>query len=104
MVFNFLEAGVMNRNTKAIIALMILALALLVHLHSTFPDGLETVAQTLGVEIDEALWTGLMPGYNIPFLNSAYVSSSLTGVIGSLLVLAVAYLVGKKLTANNAPK
>jgi uncharacterized membrane protein len=86
---------------KAII-LIIVGLALFVPLASTFPDGLESVAKTLGIEVHEPLWRGLMPDYNVPLIDNAYFSTLLSGVIGTMLVLVVAFIVGKAVTKSSA--
>lgn len=85
---------------KAII-LMLLGLALFVPLASTFPDGLETVAETLGIEEHEPMWQGLMPDYTVPHISNAYASTLLSGLAGTLIVLVFAFLVGKTLTRRN---
>ncbi len=92
----------MKGYVKAII-LIVLGLALFVPLASTFPDGLETVAETLGIEKHEPLWKGLMPDYTFPSMNNAYVSTFLSGLAGTLIVLIFAFLVGKTLTRDSAP-
>jgi len=47
---------------KALI-LIAVGLAILIPFASSYPDGLETVAETLKVEEAEPLWNGLMPDY-----------------------------------------
>lgn len=92
----------MKAYIKAII-LMVFGLALFVPLASTFPDGLETVAETLGIEEHEPLWQGLMPDYTLPSISNAYASAFLSGLAGTLIVLVFAFLVGKALTRGSAP-
>ena len=87
---------------KAII-LIVLGLALFVPLASTFPDGLETVAETLGIEEHEPLWQGLMPDYTLPPISNAYASTFLSGLIGALIISVFAFLIGKTLTRDSAP-
>jgi len=78
---------------KAII-LTLVFLAVLIPFASTAPDGLEKVAETLGVKEHEPTWTGLMPGYTVPIIQDPYLSTFLSGVLGTLLVLGVGFLVG----------
>lgn len=85
------------------IMLTVLGLALFVPLASTFPDGLESVAETLGIEGHEPLWQGLMPDYSLPSISNVYVSTFLSGLAGTLIVLVFAFLVGKTLTRGRSP-
>ncbi len=82
---------------KALV-LTVLGLALFVPFASTFPDGLETVAETLGIGEHETLWQGLMPDYTFPPISNGYASTLLSGIAGALVVLVFAFLVGKTLT------
>ena len=86
-----------------VISLLIVGLALLIPLASTFPDGLESVAETLGIEVTEPLWRGVMPDYSTPLIGNAYVSTFVSRVLGILLVLVVAFIVGKAITKSNTP-
>lgn len=92
----------MKGYTKALI-LTVLVLAFFVPLASTFPDGLETVAETLGIEEHEPLWHGLMPDYTVPPISNAYASTLLSGIAGTLSVLVLAFLIGKALSRGNKP-
>jgi hypothetical protein len=86
-----------------VLSLIILGLALFIPLASSFPDGLESVAGTLGIEVGETLWQGVMPDYSIPLIGNSYVSTFVSGVLGTLLVLAVAFIVGEAITKSNTP-
>jgi len=90
----------MKGYTKAVL-LMLLGLALFVPLASTFPDGLETVAETLGIEEHEPMWQGLMPDYTVPPISNTYASTFLSGLAGIMIVLVFAFLVGKTMTGDN---
>jgi hypothetical protein len=92
----------MNGYLKAII-LTVLGLSLFIPLASTFPDGLETVAETFDVGEHGRFWQGIMPDYSLPWISNAYVSTFMSGVLGTLLVLAIAFFVGKALTKNSEP-
>jgi len=87
----------MKGNFKAII-LLILGLMLLIPFASTFPDGLDTVVENLGVEEHEPIWSSLMPDYNILLINNPYISRFLAGTLGIFLVLFAAFVVGKAIT------
>lgn len=92
----------MKGNVEAIV-LLLLGLTLFIPLASTFPDGLETVAETLGIEEDEPTWQGLMPNYTLRPINNAYGSTFVSGLAGTLIVLVFAFLVGKTLTRDSRP-
>jgi hypothetical protein len=85
-----------------VLFLILVGLALFIPLASTFPDGLESVAEALGIEVAERLWHGVMPDYSVPLIDNAYVSTLVSGILGSLLVLVVAFVVGKALTKSTA--
>ena len=84
-----------------VLSLIILGLALFIPLASTFPDGLESISETLGIEVGESLWQGVMPDYSMSLIDNAYVSTFFSGVLGTLLVLVVAFIVGKALTKSS---
>jgi len=75
-----------------------LLVVLLSPLASAFPDGLERVAGDMGF-----LGTGqsapfqIIPDYTIPFLGETPLSTIVAGVIGVLVVLALAFLAGRSL-------
>ena len=78
--------------------LITLFVVLLSPLASASPDGLERVAEDMGF-----LGTGqsapfqIIPDYAIPFLGSTPLSTIVAGVIGVLVVLALAFLAGRSL-------
>jgi len=76
-------------------------LSILLPLASNAPDGLERVAQTLGIEEQEPIWRGLMPDYALPTIENPYLSTLLAGTFGILLVLGVAFIVGIAITKPN---
>ena len=80
---------------------MLFCLAVLVPLASNAPDGLEKVAETLGIIEQEPLWTGLMPDYNLSAIKNTYISKVLAGIFGTLSVLGIALVVG---TVISKPK
>jgi cobalt/nickel transport system permease protein len=68
---------------------------------SSWPDGLERVAATLGFEHKVAadpLISSPLPDYTIPGLHSAVLSTVVAGVVGLFLVFGLAYLLARKLT------
>ncbi|MFQ6065379.1 MAG: PDGLE domain-containing protein [Candidatus Bathyarchaeia archaeon] len=87
----------MKGYVKAVI-LILFGLALLIPFASTFPDGLETVAEHFGVEEPEPVWVGLMPDYALPWIGNVYVATLASGVIGVFLVLVASWFVGRAVT------
>ncbi len=85
-----------------VLFLILVGLALFIPLASNFPDGLESVAETIGIEVGEPLWRGVMPDYSMPLIDDAYVSTFLSGVLGTLLVLVVAFIVGRAATKKGS--
>jgi len=79
--------------TKAV-ALIILGLTVCIPFASTYPDGLEKVAESLGIEEPEPVWSGLMPDYTIHVTENPYVTKLISGLIGLVLVFSVAWGIG----------
>lgn len=79
----------------AAIALFTIFLAFLIPLASSDPDGLEKVAETMGVEEQEPVWGGLMSDYSVAIVENPYLSTLLAGVFGTLMVLLSAFIFGK---------
>ncbi len=87
----------MKGYVKALILIMA-GFAVLVPFASTYPDGLETVAETLGVEETKPFWEGLMPDYMLPTVDNPYMSNLFAGFCGMLLVLVLSFALGKVLS------
>ncbi|MGQ9501709.1 MAG: energy-coupling factor ABC transporter permease [Anaerolineae bacterium] len=80
-----------------------LIVAVLSPIASADPDGLERVAIDMGFEeIAAAPPYELLPDYVIPFLGESPLSTILAGVIGALVVAAVALVVGRLLRQRAA--
>ncbi len=77
-----------------VLILILACLAVLIPLASNAPDGLEKVAETIGIEEHEPVWTGLMPDYTIPAIDNSYISTLVAGVFGVILVLGVTLMLG----------
>ena len=82
---------------KALI-LILVCLAALIPFASSDPDGLEKVAETLGVEEKESPSEGIMPDYTVPVVENEYGSTLIAGVVGVFLVLGAAFVLGKSMT------
>lgn len=87
----------MNNFVKALI-LIIICLALLIPFASSDPDGLEKVAEDLGVEQTDSNSGALMPEYNVPIVKNDYGSTLIAGIIGLFIVLGAGLVLGKTLT------
>ena len=77
------------------IGLLVVFLAVFIPFASSSPDGLEKVAQSLGVKELEPLWKGFMSDYSVEVFENPYVSTLLAGVFGTLMVLAASFVFGK---------
>jgi hypothetical protein len=84
---------------KALI-LILVCLAIMIPLASSDPDGLEKVADTLGVEETGSQSAGLMPDYTVPLVENSYGSTLIAGVIGVFSVLGAALVLGKLITKS----
>lgn len=65
---------------------------------SSYPDGLEWVAEKLGfLETSEGkeLITAPMPDYIVPAIKNPFISSAVAAILGTVIVFAIAYLIGK---------
>ena len=86
--------------------LIALGLAIFVSpLASKFPDGLDKVADTLGFIGREASTRALpspAPEYQLPGIGSAVVATSLAGLIGTLLVFGLAWVLARVLVPTRA--
>lgn len=90
----------MKGHLKALI-LIIVTLAVLIPLVSDFPDGLEKVAETLGVKEHTPIWSGLMPDYALPKINDPYFSTFFAGAFGVLVVLGAGFILGMVIAKPN---
>jgi hypothetical protein len=82
----------------AAIVLLIVFLGILTPLASSNPDGLQKVAKSLGVEQTESSWKGMMSNTFVEALKDPYVSKLVTGVLGTLIVLAASLILGIVIT------
>ena len=70
---------------------------------SADPDGLERVAINIGfINNSQSAPFELIPDYAIPFLGETPISTIAAGAVGVLVVLAVAFLVGRSLQQKRA--
>ncbi|MHB0877412.1 MAG: PDGLE domain-containing protein [Anaerolineae bacterium] len=80
-----------------------LVLAVLSPLASSLPDGLERVAEDHGfLERAEGPSYQLLTDYTVPGVGDEPTSTVLAGIVGSLLVFAVAYGVGRAVKRGRA--
>lgn len=93
----------MKSYVKALI-LIAVGLAILIPFASSYPDGLETVAETLNVEETEPFWKGLMPDYTLPSIENSYFSTLAAGFLGLIMVSAAAYTLGRLLSKEGKTK
>jgi cobalt/nickel transport system permease protein len=80
-----------------------LAVVLLSPFASADPDGLERVAGDLGfLGMARSAPFQVMPDYTIPFLGTTPLSTVVAGMIGMLVVLALAFLAGRSLVKKRS--
>jgi cobalt/nickel transport system permease protein len=104
---DLLEAEAVKARGGAGWAVVGLTLALVVVLFSPLasadPDGLERVAEDMGfLAQGQAAPYDILPDYTIPFLGESAVSTIVAGLIGALIVAAVAYGVGRWVSRSAA--
>ncbi|MEM3443080.1 MAG: PDGLE domain-containing protein [Candidatus Bathyarchaeia archaeon] len=81
--------------------LILVSLSILLPFASDFPDGLERVAEDLGVEEHEPFWKGLMPDYTIPTIENPYLSTFTAGVVGIIFVVCFTFIFAVAATKPN---
>lgn len=74
-----------------------LVVVLLSPLASASPDGLNRVAENLGFINSAQSGSGPWAGYSVPFFADASLSKIMAGIIGALVVLALAFVAGRTL-------
>lgn len=63
---------------------------------SSFPDGLERVAEVQGfLGNGKQLVVGIMPDYQIPGMHTENLAKSLAGIVGTCIVFAILFFLGK---------
>jgi cobalt/nickel transport system permease protein len=78
--------------------LIALAVVLLSPLASAHPDGLERVAKDMGfLGTAQSAPFQILPDYTVPFLGTTPLSTIVAGMIGALVVLAIAFITGRSL-------
>lgn len=87
----------MERWTKKTLTAIVLLTALLLPLASAFPDGLEKVAESLGVKQMAPFWNAPLPDYALPLVENPYLSALLAGLTGFVLVLLATWGLGRAL-------
>ena len=82
--------------------LIALLIAVISPIASPHPDGLERVAEDVGfIERGQNPLYELIPDYMLPGINRESVATILAGVIGTLLMFALVYGVGKIITRRS---
>lgn len=82
------------------IGLLVVFLAVFIPFASSSPDGLETVASSLGVQ-PQPMWHGLMNDYSVSFLGNSYISTLTAGILGTVLVLGATMVLGTAITKRS---
>ncbi len=74
--------------------LILVFLAVFIPFASSNPDGLKTVANTVGLQAEETFWNGLMANYSVATVENPYISTFIAGAFGTIMVLAGTFLLG----------
>ena len=80
--------------------LLVVFLAAFIPFASSSPDGLETVASSVGVRA-QTIWQGLMNDYSVSALGNGYISTLLAGFLGIVFVLTATLALGKAITKRS---
>jgi len=84
----------------AVVGLTLAFLAIFIPFASTNPDGLKTVANTVGLQAQEPFWNGLMANYSVAAVENTYISTFIAGAFGIVVVFAVTFLLGTAMNSN----
>lgn len=87
----------MEKWVKLSLATILALLAAFIPLASTYPDGLEKVAESLGIKEPQQVWSSPFPGYVVEAIPHEYLSVLVAGVIGTMTVFILTWLLGKAL-------
>jgi cobalt/nickel transport system permease protein len=95
------ESAQGSRNWVYVGGLIALIVVLFSPLASSDPDGLERVAGDLGfLGSGQSAPYSIIPDYTLPFLGETALSTILAGVVGLIVVGAVAFLIGRGVKAR----
>jgi len=87
---------IMNKKNKIILTASILIGGILSLFASSFPDGLEKVAETHGfITVAQSLFAGIMPDYIFPGLSYEPLAVALAGIFGTLITFCLIVIFGK---------
>ncbi len=93
----------MKKNLLSILAAALVVAGLLSPFASSFPDGLERVAEDLGfidrVEGIEVI-SAPIPDYVFPGIGNERTATAVAGILGTLAVFGAAYGLGKIISAG----
>jgi cobalt/nickel transport system permease protein len=70
---------------------------------SSWPDGLEKVAETLGFSeaaTEHAILSSPIPDYQVPGIGSSMISTVLAGLVGTVIVFILSYALARLLTSK----
>ncbi|MFA6215387.1 MAG: PDGLE domain-containing protein [Patescibacteria group bacterium] len=86
----------MSKKSKIILIVSTLVGGILSLLASSFPDGLEKVAETHGfITAAKSVFLGIMPDYVFPGIGFESLAISLAGVLGTLVTFCLIIILGK---------
>lgn len=71
---------------------------------SNKPDGLESSTQSIGLHVTESQFTSLMPDYQILVINNEFLSTILSGIIGTIIIFLLVLLIANLTNKNSKQK
>lgn len=89
------------KNIAKTIVVIIVALIILIPFASTYPDGLEKVVESIGIEEPKPFWGGLMPDYTFALVKNSYFTMLISGLVGVFFVCGIAWIMGLMATHEN---
>jgi len=93
-----------NKEIKIILIVSLLVGGVISLFASSFPDGLEKVAEDKGfINQGFSYISGIMPDYIFPGIENEMMATSLAGIWGTLLVFVVIIIIGKLIIKRYVP-
>lgn len=93
----------MNKKQALAASLLFVFLVVFIPLASSSPDGLESVAASLGVAEPEPIWQGIMGDYSVMAFGDSYISTLTAGIFGTALVLLATLALGATIAKRSKP-
>ena len=83
-----------------VVGLILVFLAVFIPFASSYPDGLETVVNAIGIQTEKSFWNGLMKDYSIEAIGNPYISTFTAAAFGTMIVLLASFLLGTSISTK----